>query len=304
MQLSRFKRLASAMMVASIVTALVIPQGAFAAPSVKISGSTTVQPLGQKWARAYKKLNPSWTITVAGGGSSVGFKDAAAGRVDIGMSSRDPKSSDPQGLVNTVIARDSLSVVVNPKNPVRKLTEAQIRDIYHGKITNWKQVGGRNARIVLAGRTGASGTYEYFKEAFLGGKRQSSRTKGYASNGMVRSAVARNQYAIGYIGMAFVNRSVKAVSIDGVAATRANAMNGKYKYVRPLYFITKGAPKGDAKKFIDWCKSSAGQRIASSEFPPSSSRLHEQVSRVRPSTAPGSSRVTTLSTFTWESHDE
>jgi phosphate transport system substrate-binding protein len=246
----------------------VVPQGAFAAPSLKISGSTTVQPLGQSWARAYKKLNPSWTITVAGGGSSVGFKDAAAGRVDIGMSSREPKPTDPQGLTYTVVARDSLSVVVHPGNTVRKLTEAQIRDIYHGKITNWKQVGGRNANIVLAGRTGASGTYEYFKEAFLGGKRQSSRTKGYASNGMVRSAVARNKNAIGYIGMAFVNRSVKSVSIDGVSATRANAMSGKYKYVRPLYFITKGAPTGDAKKFIDWGLSKAGQKIAALEFLP------------------------------------
>ncbi|MDZ4170347.1 MAG: phosphate ABC transporter substrate-binding protein [Coriobacteriia bacterium] len=264
------KRFASLALAVTVVAALMAPQAAFAATSLKLSGSTTVQPLAQEFATAFKKTSTGkgWTITVAGGGSSVGFKDAAAGRVDIGMSSRDPKSSDPAGLEYHVVARDSLAVIVHPSNKVRKLTEAQVRDIYHGKITNWRQVGGANASIVLCGRTGASGTYEYFKEAFLANKRQSSRTKGYASNGMVRSGVARNKNAIGYVGMAFVNSSVRGVTMGGVAPTRANALSGKYKYVRPLYFITKGAPSGNTKKFLDWCKSSAGQKVAGKEFLP------------------------------------
>lgn len=266
---TRIKRFAVAATAATMIAALMAPQGAFAATSLKLSGSTTVQPLAQKFATAYKKANPSWSITVAGGGSSVGFNDVLAGRVDVGMSSRDPKSSElDKGAVMHVVARDSLVVVVNPKNTVKKLTAQQVKDIYHGKITNWKQVGGPNAAIVLCGRTGASGTYEYFKEAFLGNVRQSSRTKGYASNGMVRSAVARNKYAIGYVGMAFVNRTVKGLPIDNVSPTRSNALSGKYKYVRPLYFITKGAATGNAKKFIDWCRSSAGQKIAGQEFLP------------------------------------
>ncbi len=269
MNLGRIKRVASAATAATMIAALMVPQGAFASTNLKLSGSTTVQPLAQKFAAAFKKLNPSWNITVAGGGSSVGFNDVLADRVDIGMSSRDPKQSElDKGAVMHVVARDSLVVITHPSNPVRKLTEAQVRDMYHGKITNWKQVGGPNAAIVLCGRTGASGTYEYFKEAFLGNKRQSSRTKGYASNGMVRSAVARNKYAIGYVGMAFVNRTVRGVTIDNVAPTRANALSGKYKYVRPLYFITKGPAKGNAKTFIDWCRGPAGQKIAAQEFLP------------------------------------
>ncbi len=265
----RFKRAARILAAATVAAALVAPHAAHASTNLKISGSTTVQPLGQKFAAAYKKANPDWNITVAGGGSSVGFNDVLAGRVDIGMSSRDPKQSElDKGAVVHVVARDSLVMIVNPANPVRKLTEAQVRDIYHGKITNWRQVGGPNAPIVLTGRTGASGTYEYFKEAFLGGKRQSARTKGYASNGMVRSAVARNKYAIGYVAMAFVNRTVRGVSVDGVAPTRANALSGKYKYVRALYFITKGVPTGNAKRFLDWCRSSSGQKVAAIEFLP------------------------------------
>lgn len=266
MFLNRYKRMASLVVAIAIVTAMLVPSAAMATTSLKLSGSTTVQPLAQKWATAFKKAYSGYSVTVAGGGSSVGFKDAASGKVDIGMSSRDYKSSDPSGLQMHVVARDSLVVITNPKNPVKKLTSAQVADIYHGKITNWNQVGGPNAKIVLTGRTGASGTYEYFKEAFLRNVKQSSKTKGYASNGMVRSAVARNKYAIGYVGLAFVNRSVRALAIDGVAATKTNAVSGRYKYVRPLYLITKGAPTAAQEKFINYCLSPAGQKIASAEF--------------------------------------
>ncbi|TLM98545.1 MAG: phosphate ABC transporter substrate-binding protein, partial [Actinobacteria bacterium] len=216
---SRFLKLVTAAVVATTVLAVAVPQGAFAATEIKVAGSTTVQPLAQQWATAYKKVKPAVSVVVAGGGSSVGFTNVDKGIVDIGMSSRDPKAGFESGLTKFVVAKDAVAVVVNPGNTVRKLTAAQVKDIYTGKITNWKAVGGPNATIVLCGRTGASGTYEFFKEKFLLGSRQSARTKAYASNGMVRSAVARNKYAVGYVSIAYVNTSVRGVSINGVAPT-------------------------------------------------------------------------------------
>jgi phosphate transport system substrate-binding protein len=259
------RRIFAALVAATMFASMVAPAAAQAF-TLKLSGSTTVQPVATKLAAKYKSLTGN-TVTVTGGGSSVGVNDVLAGRVDIGMSSRDLKSSEVnKGAVTTAFARDALCVVVNPKNGVSGLTGEQIKSIYTGKITNWKQVGGANARIVLSGRTAASGTYEYFKESFLGGSRQSRTTRQYASNGMVRSAVANNKYAIGYVGMAFVNKSVKAVKVDGVAPTRTNALNGTYRHVRYLYWVTKGAPDGDAKTFINWTKSAAAQKIVATEY--------------------------------------
>ncbi len=261
-------RVARGLALVAAVAALAVPQAALASTTVKLAGSTTVQPIAQKWASAYHKLHSSVSLVVAGGGSGAGFTNVDKGMVDIGMSSRDPKPapSSEANLKTYVVARDAVAVIVNPNNKVRKLTPVQVNDIYTGKITNWKQVGGANKAIVLCGRTGASGTYEFFKERFLNNKRQSSRTKAYASNGMVRSAVARNKYAVGYVSLAYINKSVRGVSINGVAPTKANAAAGKYPYVRPLYFLTKGAATGETKKFIDWCMSSAGQKIATTEF--------------------------------------
>ena len=124
----------------------------------------------------------------------------------------------------------------------------------------------RTAASSSTGRTAASGTYEFFKESFLGGKRQFKGTKQYASNGMVRSQVAQNKGAIGYIGMPFVTKKVKALKVDNVSPTRTNALNGKYKHVRYLYWVTKGAPSGEAKKFIDWTRTKAGQSIVVTEY--------------------------------------
>lgn len=265
MKLIKSRKMLVAAVALAMVAAMVVP--AFAgATTLKLSGSTTVYPVAQLLATAYKKATGTG-VTVTGGGSSVGVKDALAGRVDVGMSSRDLKDSEKaSGAVGTVFAKDALTIVVNSKNPVKNLTEAQVRAIYRGEITNWKQVGGQNRRIVLTGRTAASGTYEFFKEAFLLGKRQSSKTRAYASNGMVRSAVKANKGAIGYVSMAYVDKRVKAVKVGGVTATKANAASGAYKYVRPLYWVTKGAPSGAAKSFIDWTKGSAGQKIVKKEF--------------------------------------
>lgn len=250
---------------AIMVASLVAPNAAFAtAISLKITGSTTLQPLTQMWATGYKRANPGSRITVAGGGSGTGKKDASSGKADIGMSSTD-YSSSLGSLHQTKVARDAVVIVVNPKNPVKNLTAAQVKAIYTGSITNWKQVGGPNKAIVLCGRTGASGTYDFFKSKILSGSRQSRRTKMYASNGMVRTAVTRNKYAVGYISIAYVNRRVRAVKIDGVTPSRGNALSGAYPYVRYLYFLTNGTPDSQEQAFINYCLSSAGQRMAAAE---------------------------------------
>jgi phosphate transport system substrate-binding protein len=252
----------AAMMLVSTVTP------AFATTTLKASGSTTLQPLAVDWAAAYHKLHSGTSVTVVGGGSGVGFTDAEAGRVDLGMSSRTKTSSDPSDLVMTAVARDAVAVIINPKNKLSSMSPDTVRKIFIGQITNWHQVSSSfpNKTIVLCGRTGASGTYAYFKSVLLNGSNQSSKTKTYTSNGMVRSAVAGNQYAIGYVSMSYINSKVKGVKMKGIAPTQANALSGKYPYVRDLFFITKGAPKGEALNFINYCKGTAGQKIAKADY--------------------------------------
>ncbi|MBI5232253.1 MAG: phosphate ABC transporter substrate-binding protein [Coriobacteriales bacterium] len=246
------------------------PMNAFAlSGSLKLSGSTTVQPVAEALKAGFVKKNPSVSMAIAGGGSGVGISDVLAGRVNIGMSSRALKSTEKsKGAVGYAIARDALTVVVNPNNPVKNLSADQIKKIYSGKITNWKQVGGKDARIVVVGRTAASGTYDFFKEKFMVGATMSSTVKAYSSNGLVRSAVAGNKNAIGYLSMAFVNTTVRGVSVGGVAPTRTNALSGKYKYVRYLWFITKGSATGLRASFINYARGTSGQDVVKKYYLP------------------------------------
>jgi phosphate transport system substrate-binding protein len=271
---TKIMRAAATAALIAVTSTVAMPAMAMAG-TVRLSGSTTVQPLAQAWANAFHASHSGTTISVSGGGSGTGFKDAAKG-VSIGMSSRVKTASDGAAIM-TPVARDAVAIIVNPSNNVRSLTADQVKGIYTGKYTTWKQVGGKTSKkfnakkaIVLAGRTGASGTYEYFKSSVLGGTRQSKRTKGYASNGMVRSKVSSDKYAIGYVGMAFINKKVAAVRINKVAPTKANALAGRYIWVRELYFVNYPAYPitGEAKTFVDWVLSPAGQAIAGKSFLP------------------------------------
>ncbi len=234
--------------------------------SLKMSGSTSVQPLAEELTQAFMKENPKVQITVTGGGSGVGIKDAADGKVNIGNVSRDLKDSDPKGLVATTIAKDAIVIVVNSKNPADKLTTDQVKKIYTGAITNWKDIGGKNAPIIVNSRTAPSGTFDFFKEKFLGEDNVIATAKQHASNGLVRHAVAGNENAIGFISMGFLDSSVKAPTLDGVKPTLENAKNGTYKVIRPFVMVTKGAPTGLAKSFLDFVLSSEGQSIVKKEY--------------------------------------
>jgi len=266
--MNRIKSLRLAVAIALTAMMLVAAAPAAYATTLKCSGSTTLQPLATDWAAAYHKLHSSISITVVGGGSGVGINNAESGSVDLGMSSRTKASSDPSDLVFTAVARDAVAVIINPKNKLVSLSPDTVRRIFVGQITNWHQVSSTlpSKAIVLDGRTGASGTYSYFKSVFLNNQNQSSKTHTYTSNGMVRSAVHANQWAIGYVSMSYINSSVKGLKIKGIAPTQANAKSGKYIYVRDLFFVTKNAPHGDALGFINWCKTSAGQKIATKDY--------------------------------------
>lgn len=237
--------------------------------ALKISGSTSVQPLAQDLAEAFMKKNPDAQITVTGGGSGVGIKDVTDGKVNIGNSSRYLKPEEAKGLVSHIIANDGVAVVINPDNPVKALTTEQVKKIFLGEITNWKDLGGENAPIILNVRDAASGTGEYFIEHFLGkGKQPAKTAKTHASNGLVRQAVASNKNAVGYLSLGYIDKTVKAPTLDGVAPSFENAKKGTYKVVRPFVMATKGEAEGLTKVFIDFVLSPAGQKIVEKEYIP------------------------------------
>jgi phosphate transport system substrate-binding protein len=275
---TKLMKFSATLALAAMLANVASPAVAFAG-TVRLVGSTSVQPLAQLWASAYHKAHPGTNVTVAGGGSGAGFTAAKNGSADLGMSSKTKADSDTNAQL-TPVARDAVAVIINPKSNVKVLTIQQIQGIFTGKYKTWKQVGGKthgkfnaNHAIDLVGRTGASGTYDYFKSVMLGGKSQSSKTKAYASNGMVRSAVGRDQYAIGYISLAYINSSVRGIKIApatgkaSVAPTQALARSGKYLYVRYLYFVNYAAhPRSaEAQAFLNYCLSSSGQKLATSE---------------------------------------
>lgn len=235
-----------------------------AGEKVSLAGSAAVQPLAERLALAYMAENPEVTISVSGGGSTVGVKSAWEGIVDIGMTSRELKPEE-KGLKEFVIARDGLVVIVHPENKLEGLNRAEVRDIFSGEITNWKDLGGEDRAIVTVSREEGSGTRATFEMWIMGDKLITEEATLLPSNGAIRVNVAGNPDAIGYISFGVVDPSVKTLFIDGVAATADNMKTRIYPLVRPYYFLTKQEPTGEVKKFIDWCLGEKGQRVVATE---------------------------------------
>ncbi len=236
--------------------------------TLTIAGSTTVLPVAQQCADAYMDENSEWDIQVSGGGSSVGVRSAAEGTADIGMASREVKSSEMDewpDLVPTAVAKDGIAVIVNTGNPVTGLTLAQIKDIYTGAVTNWNEVGGDNMEIVVIGRDSNSGTRATFEELALDDAEVTSAMLEKNSNGAVKQTVIDTPGAIGYVGLGYVDSDVTGLEVDGVVVNEANVVNGDYPISRSLYVITDGEPTGNAKEFIDFMLSSEGQDIVEEE---------------------------------------
>ena len=258
----------------ALVTALVTASApaALASGKIVITGSTTVLPIAQKAAEVYMKKHPGVEISVAGTGSGDGIKSLIDGTCDIADASRDMKpkeikKAEAKGIqpVRHTVALDCIVPVVHPSNPVKNLTLEQLKGIYTGKIRNWKEVGGQDKPIVVISRDSSSGTFEVWNHKVLNKARVRPDAQLQASNGAVAQAVAGNKYAIGYVGIGYLNPKLKALTVNGVKASPQTAMKGTYPVARGLYMFTPGKPRGEVKKFLDFVKGPEGQKIAAQE---------------------------------------
>lgn len=245
---------------------------AIAADSIVIKGSTTVLPITQAALEVFMKQNKGVQISLSGGGSGEGIKALIDKTADIGNSSREIKKEEialaaKKGVtpVAHVIAYDALTPIVNPKNKVKGLSTDQLSLIYQGKITNWKEVGGDDLKIVVISRDSSSGTFESWDHFVMKKVKVTPRAQMLASNGAIVTAIAHNRYAVGYVGMGYINKSVKALEVNGVAASAATALSRQYPFSRELYMYTDGEPKGEVAKFITFLKGKVGQKIVAKE---------------------------------------
>lgn len=237
-----------------------------ASGNISVAGSTTVQPLAELLAEAFTAQNPDVQIEIQGGGSSVGVKSAGEGTVDIGAASREIKSSELDefpSLEIFTIARDGIAIGVHPEVAVDGLTTDQVRDIFAGTITNWSEVGGPDAAIAVIAREEGSGTRGAFEELVMGKESPIVDTALlFPSNGALRTALSTTPDSIGFLSFGYLDESVKALEIDGAAATAENAQSGAYPVVRPLNMLTNGEPTGVVKVWLDFILGPLGQQIA------------------------------------------
>jgi len=228
--------------------------------SVIITGSTSVQPYAEILSEEFAHLYPDSEIDVLGGGSSAGIQAVESGTADIGMSSRALKDSE-KGLWSVEIAKDGLAIIVHPRNPLTDLSIEQLRSIYAGDITNWKDVGGEDAKIHTITREEGSGTRSAFEDLVMEGERITPKAIVQDSNGSVRQLIAGDRNSIGFISLGLVDDTVKAVGLGGVAPTWDNIINGSYSLFRPFLYVAGEEPAGEAGRFIEFTLSAEGQKL-------------------------------------------
>ncbi len=255
-------------LVMGILSLVIFPVFAKKSNKLTIAGSTTVLPIAQAAAEVFMDSHPDVNITVRGGGSSVGIASILAGTVDIGDASRHIKKKEMQkakekGIYpyENVIANDGIAVIVNPQNNISNLTIEQIKDIYIGKYSNWKELGGQDMEIVMISRDVSSGTYEVFESLVLHKKEEAGNCLRLASNNAVASTIATTPGGIGYVGLGYVSSKIKPLKVDNVLPTKKTIQNKSYKISRTLHMYTNGKPSGLAKKFIDFILSPTGQKL-------------------------------------------
>ena len=243
-----------------------------AADTIVIKGSTTVLPVAQGTLEAYMKKNPGVQMSLSGGGSGEGVKALIDKTTDIANSSREIKKEEvalaqKRGIkpIAHVVAFDAIIPVVNPKNKITNLSIDQLSQIYQGKITNWKEVGGEDLKIVVISRDSSSGTFESWDHFVMKKAKVTPKAQMLASSGAVVTAVAKNRYAIAYVGIGYVNKSVKPLKVNGINASIKTAMSKEYPFSRELYMYTNGEPTGQVAKYISFVKSAEGQKIVAKE---------------------------------------
>lgn len=257
-------------------------EGGFKDTELVIQGSDTLLEVSQNWAEAFMNANPGINISVTGGGSGTGIAALINKTADLANASRSIKDKEIEAALNQgldmqefTVAWDGISVVINKNNPIVELSMEQISKIFAGEITNWNEAGGNDGEVVVTSRDSSSGTYSYFKERVvqMDGKIEENDYTSMAlflvSNSAIREEVAGNENAIGYIGLGYLDDSVKAVhvigekAIEGVAPSIENVQDGSYPISRPLYIYSSGSELTDLEQaFLDFAMGEEGQAIA------------------------------------------
>ena len=255
-----------------IVPAVILTAGIAFAGNISINGSTTVLPVAQKTAEAYMKEHPDTKISISGGGSGNGIKALIDKTTDIANSSRaikkeemdqaKAKGSDPMEFV---VAYDCIVPVVHTSNPLKNITVDQLKALYKGEIRNWKEIGGSDKPVVIISRDTSSGTYEVWEEKVMKKERVFPGALLQASNGAIVQAVSKNPNAIGYIGLGYMDNSVKMLSVNGITGSKETTLNKTFPVSRPLYMYTPVKPAGDVKKLLDFVISKKGQKLVEEE---------------------------------------
>ncbi len=234
----------------AITAAAAVTGAASASEKIVIDGSTTVGPIAKAFAEYFMAANPEVNITVSESGSGNGAKGLVNSTCDVGAMSRPMKDTEfkaaaDKGIqpVAHVVALDGLPILVHPSNPVQDLTVEQVRNIYLGRISNWKELGGPDKKIVTISRDTNSGTYETFAKLVMSKQKIHENCEYVGSNGAIRQRVQSTPAAIGYAGLGFVDKTVKALKINGVYPSAETVQTGEYAIARPLYMYTNKYPK-------------------------------------------------------------
>jgi phosphate transport system substrate-binding protein len=229
--------------------------------SIQVTGSTSVGPYTEELATMFEAKYPGTQVGVSQVGSGPGIQAVIDGTTDIGMSSRALTDAETaKGLKSWKICDDGVAVILNNNNALVNLSTTQIRDIFAGNVTNWKQVGGSDATIVVVTREAGSGTRDAFQTLIMGKPNITASAIQQSSTGAVMTYVSGNPNAIGYISFGSLDRSVKALQVDGVAPSIATIKDKTYKPQRPFLYVTRGDPTNAvAKAFIDYTLGSEGQ---------------------------------------------
>ncbi len=227
---------------------------------ITVAGSTSVEPFAELLAEEYMSRHSDSHIYVQGGGSTAGIEATINGAANIGMSSRSLTDGEKK-LYAVTIAKDAIAIIVHPSNPIGNLSLDQIRDVFSGKIANWKELRGPNHPIDIVTREEGSGTRESFQKFVMWKEDISLRALVQDSNGAVRQVISSDPNAIGYISLGLVNDQVNALRISGVEPNLNNVYNGKYTLVRPFLFVFSGEPAGEAKSFLEFVLSPLAQKL-------------------------------------------
>ncbi len=254
---------AAVMLVSSIMTVS-------AQDEIVIDGSTTVGPIAKAFAEYFMDENEGVNVTVSESGSGNGIKSLINGDCDIGQSSRFMTDGEFAAAVDNgvtpiahVVALDGIAPVVHPANPVQELSLDELRDIYAGKIRNWREVGGPDREIVAISRDTNSGTYGVWSNVVMRGTDMASHVEYVGSNGAIRSRVKDTKAALGFVGLGFLDRALKGVKVNGVEPTPATTATGEFPIARPLFFFTDGYPElgSTLHRFVNLYQTPTGQQL-------------------------------------------